>query len=204
MSVPEAPCAAVILAAGASERMGRPKALLDIRGETFLDRLIRVFAAAGASPVVVLGNDAERIAAASRLAATAMLVLNPHPELGQMSSLRCGLQGAPAHADLVFFTPVDSPGVQADTILRLREAWESGGRPPVVTPRHSGRNGHPVGVRRDVCRELLASGPESTARDILARHRDATLRVDVEDAAVLWDLDDEDALRSALQAGGGE
>jgi molybdenum cofactor cytidylyltransferase len=204
VSVPKAPCAAVILAAGASQRMGWPKALLDIGGETFLDRLIRVFAAAGAAPVVVLGHDAERIAAASVHAAAAMLVLNPHPEQGQMSSLRCGLQGAPAHADLVFFTPVDSPGVKTETIVQLRAAWESGGRPPVVKPRYQGRNGHPVGIRRDVCRELLSSGPESTARDILAHYRDATLRVDVEDAAVLWDLDDEDALRAALQPGGGE
>jgi len=118
-----------------------------------------------------------------------------------MSSLQCGLQAAPAHADLIFFTPVDSPGVRAGTIVRLREAWEAAGSPPVVTPCFGGRHGHPVGVRRDVAREIVTAPAGATARDILARHRAETLRVEVDDAAVLWDIDDPAALRAAIEGG---
>jgi len=195
--IPAPAAAAIILAAGASTRMGRPKALLTLHGETFLDRLIRVFASAGAAPTVVLGHGATYIAQQSPRCPEALLVLNPHPERGQLSSLQCGL--AAASFDLVFFTPVDSPGVQPETIARLIAAWIEAGRPPVVTPRFEGRHGHPVGIRRDVAAELLAAPPASSARDILRRHSDATLRLDVDDPAVLWDLDDEAALRAALE-----
>jgi molybdenum cofactor cytidylyltransferase len=195
------PSAAIILAAGASTRMGRPKALLEIDGETFLDRLIRVFAAAGVMPVVVLGHDAGVIAAGCQRAAEALLALNPHPELGQLSSLQCGLRAAPAHAELLFFTPVDSPGVRVTTVLRLRQEWAERGRPPVVTPRFAGRNGHPVGIHPSMAGEILNAPSGATARGVLAQHQSETLRVEVDDPAVLWDLDDECALRAALDPG---
>jgi len=191
--------AAIILAAGASTRMGRPKALLTLHGETFLDRLIRVFAAAGASPIVVLGHGATQIAAEARRCSEAMLVLNPHPECGQLSSLQCGLAAASSAFDVLLFTPVDSPGVDSATIRRLISEWSEAGRPPVATPRCQGRHGHPVAIRRDVADELLAAPPDASAREILHQHSPETLRVDVEDAAVLWDLDDEAALRAALE-----
>ena len=193
--------AVIILAAGASRRMGAPRRCWRYRGETFLDRLIRVFAAAGAMPVVVLGQDASVIAAGCQRAAEALLALNPHPELGQLSSLQCGLGAAPAHAELLFFTPVDSPGVRVATVLRLRQAWAEQGRPPVVTPRYGGRNGHPVGIARAVAGEILGAPSGATARGVLALHQSETLRVEVDDPAVLWDLDDEDALRAAFARG---
>ncbi len=63
---------AILLAAGASARMGRPKALLEYKGETFLDRQIRLYAGAGAHVICVLGKDAGAIAAALRRAAEAV------------------------------------------------------------------------------------------------------------------------------------
>src|SRR5262249_39848884 len=81
--------ASVLLAAGASRRMGTPKALLDYRGETFLDRLIRVTGAVCDPVIVVLGHHAQEIR--GRVKSAAHFVVNPDPERGQLSSLQTAL-----------------------------------------------------------------------------------------------------------------
>jgi CTP:molybdopterin cytidylyltransferase MocA len=90
--------AGLILAAGASTRMGRPKPLLVYQGETFLDRLIRVFGTCCSPVVVVLGHGAETIRAGLRRAAEAVIVLNENWANGQLSSMQCGLRAVPADA----------------------------------------------------------------------------------------------------------
>ena len=73
--------AAVILAAGASRRMGSPKALLEFQGETFLNRLIRVLGNVAGPVIVVLGHHAEPIR--TQTSGTAHFVVNPDPERGR-------------------------------------------------------------------------------------------------------------------------
>ena len=72
--------------------MGTPKALLPLGGETFLDRLIRLFAAGRIAPIVVLGHHAAQIQSGIQRGAQATFVVNPDPERGMLSSLQCGLQ----------------------------------------------------------------------------------------------------------------
>ena len=100
--------AGIILAAGASSRMGTPKALLDYRGETFVGRLVRVLGACCKPVIVVLGYHADAIR--QQVPATANIVINPDPSRGQLSSLQTGLAELPADADGFAFIPVDSPG----------------------------------------------------------------------------------------------
>lgn len=179
---------AIILAAGASSRMGRPKALLTYQGETFLDRLIRVFAAAGCQPFVVLGHGSAHIAAALQRAGEALLLLNPHPERGQFSSLKTGLAAVARACPYVLFTPVDAPAVQPATVRLLLETALTSGA-PVVAPAHGGRHGHPVALRRDVVDEMLALDDAGTARTVIGRHRAAAVYLETGDAGVLDDID---------------
>ena len=180
--------AAVLLAAGASTRVGRPKALLEYQGETFLDRLIRVYTEAGAAPYVVLGYDASAIAAGLRRTGEATFLLNPRPERGQLSSLQIGLAATPESSGFVFFTPVDACGIELATLRRLFDAARHA-RPPMLVPRHAGRHGHPVGIDCAIRQELLTLDSSGTARDVIHRHQERTLYVDVDDASVLWDID---------------
>src|SRR5260221_10022704 len=78
--------AGIILAAGASSRMGSPKALLDFRGERFIERLVRVFSCVCDPVIVALGYHADAIRPA--IQASARIVINPAPERGQLSSLQ--------------------------------------------------------------------------------------------------------------------
>ncbi len=157
--------------------MGSPKALLTYRGQTFLDRQIELFRPCDRI-VVVLGHSAERIRAGVVRPAT--FVVNPNPELGQLSSLQCGLHAA-FDVDVVLFTPVDYPAIHPDTVTRLLAVDA-----PFAMPRYQGRRGHPVMVGREMVDELLAC--QTNARDVIRAHEPFYL--DVDDAGILEDIDD--------------
>ncbi|HEU0124606.1 MAG TPA: nucleotidyltransferase family protein [Bryobacteraceae bacterium] len=173
----------VILAAGLSRRMGFPKALLRWDGETYLDRLIRLFGLACADVTVVLrpGGE-ERLGECARLR-ECRVVFNPDAERGQLSSLQTGLAAVP-EAGAVLFSPVDYAHVQEETV-RLAAA---GGEEMIVQPSYRGEHGHPVWVRRAVADALLAVPADGAARDVVRRYRRRFIEVD--DAGVVMDADD--------------
>ena len=182
--------AAIILSGGASERMGRPKALLDWEGATVLGRTIELYAACADCVVVVLGHGAEAIAAAVPQLESAIVVLNPRPERGQASSLACGLKAVPESAGWIWFTPVDAPGLHRSTLAVLRQAAETAdSQTTLVLPEFEGRRGHPAAFRRAILPDFLNLTPHESARDVLNRRRMETLRVPVADEAVRRDLD---------------
>jgi molybdenum cofactor cytidylyltransferase len=183
--------AGLILAAGESRRMGSPKALLDFEGETFLDRLILMLGGRCSPVIVVLGCQPQRIRAGLRCAELAAFVTNPDYQRGQLSSLQLGLAAVPPEAEGVMFTPVDHPAVRPSTIARIAGRFQT--RQPdewLVVPRSQGRHGHPVCVVRDLIPEFLALAGNAQARDVIRRHRERTVYVDVDDAGILKDVDD--------------
>jgi molybdenum cofactor cytidylyltransferase len=176
----------LILAAGESRRMGSPKALLKYRGETFLDRLIGVFAPHCSPVIAVLGAQREMVRAGLQRAGDALVVENPDFRLGQLSSMQCGLRAVPADADGVLFTLVDHPAVASTTIARLLDA----GAPPLRIPRCNGQRGHPIRISKSLIPELLALPAGSSAREIITRHARDIAYIDVEDPGILADVDD--------------
>jgi molybdenum cofactor cytidylyltransferase len=195
--------ASVILAAGASRRMGTPKALLDYRGETFLDRLIRVLGNATDPVIVVLGHHAEKIRAG--VTNRARFVINPEPERGQLSSLQTGLAALPSDAEGAAFIPMDCPAVREDTVARLAQAFLT--RDPetlLVIPRYkddSGHHrGHPVFAARTIAAEILALPATAQARDVIHSYIPRTQYVDVDDRGILTDVDDPAAYRHLLES----
>ncbi len=192
--------AGVILAAGASTRMGSPKALLSYRGQTFLDHIGSLLAVECNPVIAVLGYHADLIRQGIRGGSHIVAVDNPHPELGQFSSLQCGLRAVPESAEGVLFTPVDLPAWLPSTVTALAEVLRNGSaRWLLAVPRWQGRRGHPVGVSRLLLPEFLALPPEATARDILHRHVDRTCYVDVEDPGIARDVDDPDSYQSLVK-----
>jgi len=186
--------AGIILAAGASSRMGTPKALLDYRGETFVGRLVRVLGTSCNPVIVVLGYHADVIR--QRVPPTATIVINPDPSRGQLSSLQTGLVALPAEADGFAFIPVDSPAVAEDTVAKLARTFER--RNPsalFVIPRQSGKRGHPVFAARLIAADILALPATSEAREVVHAHVDRTEYLDVDDSGIFADVDDPEAYR---------
>jgi len=185
--MPDVEIAAILLAGGAGARMGGPKALLRVAGETFLDRQIRLYTPYCRPVVAVLGHHAENVAAGIESTENVIFVLNPRPERGQLSSLQCGLRAVGGAA---LFTPVDSPGVAASTVEKLIEAWRTApAGVDAVAPRQAGRNGHPVLAGPALVAALLALPAGAAARDAVHAHRARTLYVEVGDARIHWDID---------------
>lgn len=167
--------------------MGRVKALLQLAGETFIDRLIRVFGTRCDPVIVVAGHHALQIADGSARALEARWVLNPRPDRGQFSSLQCGVRTLPDTIDGFCFCPVDVPAFAESTLDALIAAFEASDA-AVYRPRHGERRGHPVVVRRAVIEAMLTAPAESSAKEVLAAHAGAEIVVD--DPAVLFDVDE--------------
>jgi molybdenum cofactor cytidylyltransferase len=201
--------AALILAAGESSRMGRPKALLpDPDGRPFVARLVRTFAAAGITDVVIVAAG-QRDAIAAALKADGFhvhpsIVTNPNPERGQLSSLLIGLDSV-ARPDLsaALVVPVDIPLVHASTVTQVVDTWKSA-RALIVRPAMGSRHGHPVLFDRAVFDELRAAPLSEGARAVVHAHAREVVDVPVTDEGCLIDVDTPaDYDRLIRNAGGG-
>lgn len=180
---------AVILAAGASTRMGSPKALLTTpEGATFVEAILATLRAAGVESV--------RVVAAPGASPVADAVINPDPSRGMLSSVQCGLRALPASCDAVLLWPVDHPLVTTGTVASMIDAFRAGD-PPLVIPVHDRRRGHPVLFARRLVPELLAADPGIGARGVVHAHPDR-LELAVEDPGVVADVDTPDDYRRLI------
>jgi len=183
--------------------MGSPKALLELEGETFLDRLIGMLSSVCSPVFVVLGHDAETIRGGLRRRGEAKFVLNSNYEQGQLSSLQAGLAVLPPDADGVLFTPVDYAGVRASTVQAIAGRFQCRENNELfVVPRSGQRRGHPVCCARAVIPEFLALPDGTQAREVVRRHVERTCYVDVEDPGILEDANDPESYQRLLEAFG--
>ena len=186
--------AAIILAAGDSTRMGRPKALLpDTDGRPFVARVVRTFAEAGVRDVIIVaGSQHAAIVdaiAADRPPVTPVFVTNSQPSLGQLASLRIGLSVATKlDVDGVLVTPVDIPMVRPSTVRELVRVWERT-RAPIVRPAVGERHGHPVLFACAVFDALRSAPLASGARTVVHAWGDRLVNVPVDDPGCLFDID---------------
>jgi molybdenum cofactor cytidylyltransferase len=166
---------AIILAAGASRRMGRPKQLLPVAGRPLVQHAVD--AAAGAAVdeiVIVLGHEAEAVRAAVALPGNARVVVNGDHAAGQSTSLASGLAAAGPEAAAAVVLLGDQPEVTSALIDDVVAAFFAG-TAPVVRPvwRDSAggtRPGHPVVLTRSVWSAVAAVGGDRGARVLFETH----------------------------------
>jgi molybdenum cofactor cytidylyltransferase len=181
----------MILAAGASTRMGRPKALLPIGADTFVVRLARAFVEAGIDDlVVVTGPDRDAIDATLAAAGIpARVVENPLRERGQLSSLHVGLALADKPGvEAVAVGLVDVPLVSSRTIGAVVDAFRQTSA-PIVRPACGSRHGHPVLFSRAVFDHLRHADPALGAKAVVRAHQHDLVDVPVDDEGSCIDID---------------
>ncbi len=191
--------AAIILAAGASERMGRSKALLRIRGETFLEAVLEVCKASGINRcVVVVGPDGDKLLSSVDLSGCTV-VQNPEPETGPIGSIRIALHAVVNHpVEAVLVWHVDQPHVTVSTVTALIDRFHQGS-PAIVVPEFEGQRGHPVIFGRAVFGELLEAPVDEGARAVVRANPERCAVVPVDDRAVTEDVDTPEAYEALLR-----
>ena len=168
----------MILAAGASVRLGRPKQLLLFRGETLIRRAARLACAAGLTPVhVVVGHRGGEVGAAlGGLGDTVVVVANPDWPHGMGSSLACGVVSLPSvAAALVLVT--DQPYLSAELLVAVMERYRTGQCSLVACRYASGTIGVPALFDRRHFAELATLSGDRGARSLFARHAGALAAV---------------------------
>ncbi|QEL20660.1 nucleotidyltransferase family protein [Limnoglobus roseus] len=162
--------AGVVLAAGGSTRMGRPKQLLSVRGTSLVRHAVAAARDGGCEPVVVvLGANADAVGAelADLVVRT---VRNGVWQDGPGTSVKAGV-GAVGEADAVVILLCDQPFVDAAHVRRLVEEHHATGR-PIVASAYSDAVGVPALFARTCFADLLALEPAGGAKLLLARNRD--------------------------------
>jgi len=166
------PFAAIVLAAGASRRLGQPKQLLRVGGEALIERAVRLAALAGAAPVIaVLGAHRERIRAAVSLAG-AIAVFNSDWEQGIATSIHAGvraLDGCDPPASAVMILACDQPRLTAAHLRALLDAFASQPSPAIAASAYAGVLGIPAVFPRAVLGDLLALRGDKGARSLLSQ-----------------------------------
>jgi molybdenum cofactor cytidylyltransferase len=179
---------AVVPAAGSAERFGGKKLLTLVDGEPLLDRTLAALLDGGVDQIIVVtapgASELERdINAFSD--PRVWPVENPDPSRGMFSSLQAGM--AEAEGDALIVLPADMPFVRGETVRLLLETFAK--RSAIVSPRFNGKRGHPVILPPALRDEIRAAEPTITLHDILKRHAELRVDVDVDDRGVIRDVD---------------
>jgi molybdenum cofactor cytidylyltransferase len=169
--------AGVLLAAGASSRMGRNKMLVEVDGETLIHRAARRALAAGLDPVIViLGHEADEATAALR-DLPCEFAFNPAFRESTSGSLHRGLERLPSDCNGAVVLLADMVGVTTEMIRALAEAARESAAPLAVS-RYDEVNAPPLLFRRELFDELLAWHGEGCGKAVVQRHRDEACFLD--------------------------
>jgi len=180
---------AVVLSAGESSRMGRPKALLPVGDSFFLERIVASLRQARVERIiVVLGHNAQALKEKIRHLPVTILV-NPDYSRGQLSSLHVALRELEKEAvDGIVLHLVDHPFIDARLVDRMIEALYAS-QPLIVVPICRGRRGHPVIFSRRLFGELLAAPLDEGAKSVVRAHAADTLEIPTDDEGITCDID---------------
>jgi molybdenum cofactor cytidylyltransferase len=189
---------AIILSAGASSRMGKPKALVPYRESTFLEHLIDAsrHPRVGATRVILGAGEGE-IRTRAKLDPS-MVVVNPDWEQGQLSSICAGIRSlAGLETDGMLLCPVDHPLVSASLISGLIDKFYES-KKLIVLPTYNARRGHPVIFSSTLYGELLEAPPDKGARAVVWAHAADILEFPTDEEGIVLNINDPDMMSRAL------
>ncbi|MCG8400700.1 MAG: NTP transferase domain-containing protein [Firmicutes bacterium] len=215
---------ALIPAAGYSSRMGDFKPLLKLGAFTAAERVVRCFRLAGIRDVrVVTGHRAPEVvqvlkprpvqrkgntppavgtqlpAECSQLRVFPAIIHNAGYALGMYSSVQEGVKSLEPGVRAFFMAPVDTPLVRPDTLQRILARFAGRGKPGIIYPVYRGRRGHPTLISTRYAEQILSHTQPGGLREFLSRHEGEAAEVEVNDEAVLLDMDTPQDYQTILQ-----
>ncbi len=184
-------CPALILAAGASTRLGRPKALVPVGSTTLVGLAVKRLLQAGCTPVIVVTRASLQYEVTTQ-SVEATVVVNKSPEEGRTGTVQCGLMALMGDKGQiprrVIVAPVDRPGWSSKDIPALME------QDVTSTLSYQGRAGHPLMLHGPDIEHVLAADPQTPLRDLIS-----PLPVEVSTPHLSLNIDTPDDLLTLLQ-----
>ena len=161
---------AVVLAAGSSSRMGRPKQTRQFKGESLLTRAVQAAIGGGCDPVIVVTGAHADLSRRELKGLDVREVLNTSWETGMASSVRAGVEGI-ADADAVVLLLCDQPHVTSEVISDLVAAYRATGK-PIIASTYGETFGVPALFSHKLFPELIQLEGTSGAKEVIKRHRE--------------------------------
>lgn len=184
---------ALLLAAGFSRRFEGCKLAATLSdGQTLFAHSLKPVREAF-DDVLVIGREALFEQGVYETAAELEIVLNPDAEDGMGSTLACGARFIPDDWKAAAICLADMPRLSASTLAHLKDEAKVD---RIIIPFHDGQPGHPVIFGAQFFAALQQCQGDSGARRIINNHPDAVMRIEIDDAGVLQDVDDRQALAS--------
>jgi molybdenum cofactor cytidylyltransferase len=181
--------AAIVLAAGRSERMGQPKMILPWGPMTVIGQVARVLLDAGVDDVIVVTGGARREVEAALIDLPVRTVFNPDYANGEMlKSLQVGLAMLSADHTAALVTLGDQPQIRAKVVAQLLQTYRQFDY-PLIVPSFEMRRGHPWLIARSLWPKVMTLKTPVTLRDFLNAHGEQIHYLAAADASVLADLD---------------
>jgi len=185
---------AIVLAAGESKRMGKPKPLLRFDDKTFLDQIISVLRLSEADRItVVLGAEAEAIKRSVDLSGT-NVVINEDYAKGQLSSLIAAIEQMPEGVDAILVCLVDAPFITKEVVNRITSKFRETNS-PIIVPVFNKERGHPTLFSKSLFAELLSAPENQGARVVIYSNEEKVLELETSENGILISIDTPDDYR---------
>ena len=197
----------IVLAAGASQRMGRPKPLLPFDRETCLSLVLDAcFSSLATETILVLGGDSEAIRAEAlryaqmRRVSSFDIVVNGRPERGQTSTLKVGLETMSGRSDAFVVMPVDMPLVTAREVDALIQVFEQKPRGrSIFIATHEGHRGHPALFAESHRLPILETEDDDPLNDYVRVREGETEEVEMDNPGVVMAMNTPEEYRRVLE-----
>jgi len=189
---------AMILAAGESKRMGKPKLLLPFGEKTIIETIVEtVVSSKVEKTLIIFGSERKKIEEKIKNYPV-KIVYNRDFRSGMLSSVQCGFQSLPEETRAVLVVLGDQPKISATVINKLVDAYKSSGK-GIVLPVYNKERGHPVLIDVKYREEVENLNPEVGLRGTVYNHPEDILEVEVETPSIFQDIDDESDYKRELE-----
>lgn len=196
--------AVILLAAGMAKRMGTPKQLLPLGKSTIMGITLDNILASDANQVIVVVGAMAKATIKIAEQTKAVIAYNPDYKLGMSTSLRKGIEQLNPDCQFFMIALADQPLAKTETynlLLKKAEVSQKG----ITVPVHRGQKGNPIVFRQTHLPELLSLEGDVGGRELLLRHPDDILQVEVDDPGVITNINtltDYEKIKSQFTQGG--
>jgi molybdenum cofactor cytidylyltransferase len=181
---------ALLPAAGASRRMGRPKLLLPVDGRPMVAGVVEALRGGGVREIVLVTAPGDEALQTWARQNGVTVAINPDPGRGMLSTIQEGVAALAGNleGEILLVSPADLPHLKADTVAGLlRKMIETGA--PLAHPTYHGQRGHPLAIAPWLVPEIATLDRNIGLKQLRDRHEAELLEIAVEDAGVVQDVD---------------